>query len=554
MERKWWKEAVFYQIYPKSFYDSNGDGIGDLRGIAEKLPYLKSLGITAIWICPFFKSPMKDNGYDISDYYDVNPEFGTMDDVDELLKCAKEQDIRIILDMVINHTSDQHKWFQEACRDKNSKYRDYYIFKDRIDGLADLRNNFGGSTWTQIEDGSWYFHTFAKEQPDLNWDNEQMREEIYDMINWWLDKGVSGFRMDAITYIKKDQNFPPMPADGKDGRCDVAKCCLNCEGIAELLQDIKKHTYGCGDYMTVAEAPGVPNEQLEEYIGENGHFSMIFDFSYTDIDVYPGEIWLKKRPWTMEEFKTNLFRNQYAVASTGWAANYLENHDQSRSIDKYFPKEDIPEYKEKMAKALGTLFFFLKGTPFIYQGEELGILNTRFQDISQLDDINSVGQYKRCLAEGYTEEQAMESVNRRSRDHARLPMQWTEEANCGFSTGKPWIACNNRCTDISVEKELADENSVLMYYKNMITLRNKSELSDALIYGDISEIEGLGENLIGYKRSLGEKTISVIVNMGNERYDMHSNLSNPEILLDNYGTHHAAGVLQPYEAIVYTMK
>ncbi len=551
MERKWWKEAVFYQIYPKSFCDSNGDGIGDIRGITSKLPYLRSIGITAIWICPFFKSPMKDNGYDISDYYDVNPEFGTIDDVDEMLKEAKENDIRVILDLVINHTSDQHEWFKEACRDKNSKYRDYYIFKDSIDDVADLRSIFGGSTWTQIDDGSWYFHTFAKEQPDLNWENEQMRSEIYEMINWWLDKGVSGFRADAITYIKKDLDFPKLPADGEDGRSDVAKSCLNREGIGELLQDIKKHTYGRGDYMTVAEAPGVPPEQLEEYIGSEGHFSMVFDFSYTDLDVYPGEIWLKKRPWTMKEFKDNLFKNQYAVAKTGWAANYLENHDQPRSIEKYFPQEDIDEYKGKMAKALGTLFFFLKGTPFIYQGEEIGMLNTHFCDISELDDINSIGQYKRCLAEGYSKEQAIASVNRRSRDHARLPMQWTDEENFGFSKVKPWIACNNRCKDISVEKEFADENSVLSHYKKMIELRNRSEFKDLLIYGELCETKELDENLIGYSRKLEDMSLNVIVNMSNKSYKLKGISGNINVLIDNYEDAITDHLIRPFEAVVF---
>ena len=331
MDRKWWKEAVFYQIYPRSFYDSNGDGIGDLKGITEKLPYLKELGVTAVWICPFFKSPMKDNGYDISDYYDVNPEFGTIEDADELIRCANENGIKIIMDMVINHTSDQHRWFQEACRDRHSKYRNYYIFKDNIDGLADLRSNFGGSTWTQIEDGSWYFHSFAKEQPDLNWECEEMRQELYDMMNWWLDKGVSGFRMDAITFIKKDLSFPPMPSDGEDGRCDVGKCCLNRPGIDEFLHELKLNTYGRGDFVTVAETPGVPNEDLDRYIGRDGHFSMIFDFSYTDIDINPGDLWLHQRDWTIEEFKDKLFTNQRLVKKIGWAANYLENHDQPRS-------------------------------------------------------------------------------------------------------------------------------------------------------------------------------------------------------------------------------
>ncbi len=420
MDRKWWKEAVFYQIYPRSFYDSNGDGIGDLKGITEKLPYLKELGVTAVWICPFFKSPMKDNGYDISDYYDVNPEFGTIEDADGLIRCANENGIKIIMDMVINHTSDQHRWFQEACRDRHSKYRNYYIFKDNIDGLADLRSNFGGSTWTQIEDGSWYFHSFAKEQPDLNWECEEMRQELYDMMNWWLDKGVSGFRMDAITFIKKDLSFPPMPSDGEDGRCDVGKCCLNRPGIDEFLHELKINTYGRGDFVTVAETPGVPNEDLDRYIGRDGHFSMIFDFSYTDIDINPGDLWLHQRDWTIEEFKDKLFTNQRLVKKIGWAANYLENHDQPRSIGKYFPAGDIPEYRTQMAKALGALFFFLKGTPFVYQGQELGMINTHFDNIDELDDINSKGQYARCLEAGYSEAEAMESVNIRSRDQSRL--------------------------------------------------------------------------------------------------------------------------------------
>ncbi len=555
MNKTWWKEAVFYQIYPRSFCDSNGDGIGDLRGITKKLPYLKEMGITAIWICPFFRSPMKDNGYDISDYYDVNPEFGTIEDAMELLHCAKENGIRVILDLVINHTSDQHKWFQEACRDKNSKYRDYYIFKDSIDGLADLRSCFGGSTWTQIADGSWYFHTFAKEQPDLNWENRQMKEELYTMINWWLDQGVSGFRMDAITYIKKDLDFPALPADGPDGRTDVAKSCLNVQGIDVLLQELKKRTYGRKDYMTVAEAPGVKGEQLREYIGEEGHFSMIFDFSYTDIDLYPGELWLKKRTWTMKEFKQNLFGNQHAIeAAGGWAANYLENHDQPRSINKYFPKEDIPQYRDDMAKVLGALFFFLRGTPFIYQGEELGMTNTLFGSISEVDDVNTKGQYARCLEEGYGIDETMESINRRSRDHARLPMQWDTKENFGFSKAKPWIACNNQCNDISVETESGKPDSVLQFYKDMIRLRNHSEYADILMYGMLSELEKADGNLIGYKRMLDKKEVCVVVNMGKEEQKLAVLQKDPVILLGSRQREKNDSCMHAYEVVVWTTK
>lgn len=555
MNKTWWKEAVFYQIYPRSFCDSNGDGIGDLQGITKKLPYLKEMGITAIWICPFFRSPMKDNGYDISDYYDVNPEFGTIEDAMEMLCCAKENGIRVILDLVINHTSDQHKWFQEACRDKNSKYRDYYIFKDSIDGLADLRSNFGGSTWTQIEDGRWYFHTFAKEQPDLNWENQQMREELYTMINWWLDKGVSGFRMDAITYIKKDLDFPQIPADGADGRADVAKSCLNVKGIDVLLQELKKRTYGRNDYMTVAEAPGVKGEQLREYIGEDGHFSMIFDFSYTDIDLYPGELWLKKRPWTLEEFKQKLFANQHAVEAVGgWAANYLENHDQPRSINKYFPEDDIPQYRDDMAKVLGALFFFLKGTPFIYQGEELGMTNTQFGSIADVDDVNTKGQYERCLEEGYSADEAMESINRRSRDHARLPMQWNAKENFGFSEGKPWIACNNQCKDISVESESGKSNSVLEFYKSMIQLRNQSQYADILMYGTLSELKEANGNLIGYKRVFGKKEVCVAVNMGKEKQHLSVLQGDIAVLLGNQQREENDAYMHAYEVLVWTTK
>ncbi len=548
MERKWWKEAVVYQIYPRSFYDSNCDGIGDLMGIAKKISYLKSLGVNVLWICPFYQSPMKDNGYDVSDYYAIDPQYGTMEDMDYLIQRAKAENIKVILDLVLNHTSDQHLWFKQACADKNSKYRDYYIFKDSIDNAADLRNVFGGSTWTQIADGSWYFHTFAEEQPDLNWDNPELRQEIYKMINWWIDKGISGFRMDAITYIKK--NFDTIESQS-DGRIDVSKCCLNQPGIDELLQELKEQTYGRDEFFIVAEAPGVSEGDLERYIGENGHFSAIFDFSYTDIDIFPGGAWSDQRNWSIEEFKQKLFKNQYAVQKIGWAANYLENHDQPRSINKYFSKDQLLSYHEKMAKALGTLFFFLKGTPFIYQGEELGIGNTIFRDISEVDDVNSVGQYARCISEGCSHEAAMEAINRRSRDHARLPMQWNNEQYYGFSKEKPWIACNQVYTDISVEQETKQADSVLNYYKRMIHLRQRSEYSDILIYGDIAEVDTSNENVICYRRFTGNKEIYVAVNMGEQSCSL--NLEANEILLGNYemGNRKMIQNIRAYEAIVW---
>lgn len=551
MEHNWWKEAVIYQIYPKSFYDSNHDGIGDLKGIMEKLPYLKNLGITAVWICPFNKSPMKDNGYDIEDYYSIEPQFGTMEDMDNLVKKADEFGIKIIMDMVLNHTSDKHAWFQKACADKNSPYRDYYIFKDNIENLSKLRSNFGGSTWTQIEDGSYYFHSFAKEQPDLNWESKELRNEIYKMINWWLDKGIAGFRMDAITYIKKNTEFPILEPDGIDGLTDVNKCCLNQEGIDELLQDLKNNTYGKYDAVTVAEAPGVPAKDLEAYIGSNGHFSMIFDFSYSDLDVLPAQGWYKESGWTFGDLKEKLFDNQRNVQKTGWAANYLENHDHPRSIDKYFAGRNIEKHHEKMASVLGTLFFFLRGTPFIYQGEELGVINEQFESIEEINDINSIDQYNRCLAEGGTVEEALKAVNRRSRDQSRMPMQWDGSEYAGFSDTTPWLGCNRRGKDINVLSQLNNANSVLNYYKKMIKLRNSSEYSDILIYGDFEEVKIENEYIFWYKRTYNNKTINITVNMAEEAISIESFKAN--ILLNNYGDLGLCNInmLKEYEAIVW---
>ncbi|MCD8021992.1 MAG: alpha-glucosidase [Lachnospiraceae bacterium] len=569
MERKWWKEAVFYQIYPRSFYDSNGDGNGDLKGITEKLPYLKELGITALWICPFYQSPMVDNGYDISDYYGINPMFGTMDDARELLTVANQNGIRVILDLVLNHTSDQHPWFRAACADKNSRYRDYYIFREDGRDLANLRSNFGGSAWTQIADGSWYFHTFAKEQPDLNWENPAMRRELYTMINWWLDQGASGFRLDAITYIKKDMTFPPVEADGVDGLCDVGKQCLNVPGIEKYLTEMRQETYGRGDFMTVAEAPGVPPEQLEVYIGENGFFSMIFDFSYTDIDLTQGEPWIRPSDWTVKEFKEKLFRNQRRVSETGWAANNLENHDQPRSIDKYFSRivvengekgVSFEQYADTMAKALGTLFFFLRGTPFIYQGEELGMRNTVVSSIDDVEDVHSIGQYERAILEGYPEAEALAAVNARSREEAMLPMQWNGEDFYGFSVTEPWIACNNSCEAQTVERESADAQSVLSYYKKMIRLRNHSPYSETLIYGEIEEVAS-APDVICYKRIGQREEIYVAVNMSGDDVPFGET---PNRLLGNYegfsdrtekaGEEDINKILQPFEAVVWMEK
>ena len=367
--RHWWKEANVYQIYPKSFCDSNRDGVGDLNGIREKLPYLKYLGVDTVWICPFYPSPMKDNGYDVSDYCSIDPTFGTMDDMKALLEEAKELGIRVLVDMVLNHTSDQHPWFQQAQKDKNSPYREYYIFREGEGMPSNARSCFGVAVWSRAEDQSWYYHTFAKEQPDLNWESEKLRKEIRRILKFWIDLGADGFRMDAITYIKKGKSLENQPADGEDGRVDVAAVGLNQPGIGAFLKEIREVCTENKDVMIVAEAPGVPYDGLKEFIAEDGYFSMIFDFSYADIDLLPGGNWYRQNPWTISELREKIFHSQEEVEKQGWGAVYLENHDQSRCVNKYFREEaDRPENREKMSKALAVLLFGLRGTPFIYQG------------------------------------------------------------------------------------------------------------------------------------------------------------------------------------------
>ena len=546
------RDLIVYQIYPRSFRDASGDGVGDLRGVTEKLPYLKWLGVNAIWLCPFYPSPMKDNGYDISDYDGIDPAFGTMEDMETLLAAAKAQGIDVLIDMVLNHTSDRHPWFAQAVADRESPYCDYYIIRDDISGLPRLRANFGGSCWTQLPDGRWYFHTFAPEQPDLNWENPSLRRALFDMMNRWLDRGVRGFRMDAITFIKKELDAPGLQPDGPDGMTYVGRATLNRPGILDFLCEMRAATYGSRGVPTVAEAPGVPPEDLPKYIGDDGVFSMVFDFSYTDIDL-SDDLWLHERKWTFAELREKLFANQLCVQKCGWAANYLENHDQPRSVSKYFPPEQIRAHHARIAKLLGTLFFFLRGTPFIYQGQELGMLNTRFRDISELDDVNSVGQYNRCREEGYSHEEAMASVNRRSRDHARTPMQWDDTRFHGFSDAVPWLNSESQCPQCCVSLEKEDGDSVLNYYRAMIRLRKDSPYAEALTDGDFEIAETPeGSDVIHYVRRSGDCAVHVAVNPSPDPVRGQVLSYPPEAkLLGSCEGCAEPGVLRPFEAAVW---
>lgn len=551
LEKIWWKEEVIYQIYPKSFYDSNCDGVGDLKGIIEKLDYLEELGVTSLWICPIFKSPMIDNGYDISDYVGIHEEFGSMEDLDVLVQKCKEKNMKILLDLVVNHTSHEHEWFKKALENPKGEFGDYYIFKEGKDGKApnNWRSIFGGSVWEPVPnfENLYYFHTFHKGQPDLNWENPKLRREIYDMINWWLDKGIGGFRIDSITFIKKDLDFSDSPVDGGDGLSSVKHKARNRPGIEDFLFELNRETFEKYECVTVGEAPGVPYEQYNQYIGEGGYFNMIFDFKYADIDVENGSEWFRRTNWKSEQFKERIFKSQEVFEETGWGANFLENHDQPRSVSKFIRDE---RYRNHIgAKALAALFFFLKGTPFIYQGQELGMENFTRKSIDEFDDVSSIDNFHRSMLEGYSEVEALNFVNQRSRDNGRTPMHWNSSKFSGFTKGdKTWLGLAD-CKEINVADQLEEKESVFNFYKKMIRLRQNSEYSEKLIYGKFERIE-TEEDLIAYNRG---ENIVCITNLGSSKSEIEITVK--DILLNNYETLEVKGervVLEPYQTILVT--
>ena len=531
LDKKWWQKEVGYQIYPRSFYDSNNDGIGDLNGITAKLDYLKELGITLIWVCPIFKSPMDDNGYDISDYYDVNPEFGTKEDLERLIKEAEKRGIKIILDLVINHTSDEHEWFLEALKNPESKYRNYYIFKRGKNGLppTNWRSHFGGSAWEKVEGEAdengnemYYLHLFTKKQPDLNWENPEVREELYKMVNYWLEKGIAGFRVDAINSIKKDENYLNLPVDGADGLAYNVKYTLNQPGIEEFLSELAKETFKKYNCMTVAETPMLEYERYNDFIGEDGFFSMIFDFSYADLDMTKGGFYYSLRDIPTIELRNAIFESQLTQQKYGWGAPFLENHDLPRSLNKFFGEKA----NETNAKLLGNVFFFLRGTPFIYQGQEIGMDNFVRKDISEFDDIASKDQYQRALGEKFSTEEALYFVNKRSRDNSRTPMQWDNSKNAGFSENeniKSWIKLTGSQAVTNVKNQLNDEKSIFAHYKKMIDLRQNGKYSDCLIYGEFIPVPLENEKIIAYVRKYGNQKLLCISNFSELKQEVKLN-------------------------------
>lgn len=514
MTKKWWMGKVAYQIWPKSFADSNGDGIGDLEGIIGKLDYLKDLGIDIIWISPVYKSPLVDQGYDISDYYDINPLFGDLETMDRLLAEAKKRDMYIVMDLVVNHCSDEHEWFKKACADPDGEYGKYFYIAEKKDGKlpCNWRSYFGGSVWEPIPGtDKYYFHAFHKKQPDLNWENPKVRQEVYKMMNWWFERGIAGFRIDAIINIKKKLPFCDYEPDRDDGMVSIVRMLEDAEGIGEFLEEMKHETFDKYDAFTVGEVFNEKDSELREFIGEDGHFSSKFDFAPEMCG--KGGAWYEHESVTPEMYKNAIFDSQLRVADIGFLSNIIENHDEPRGVCRYIPEGDLSDTSKK---ALATVYFFLRGIPFIYQGQEIGMENCPFESIDQLDDISSKDEYKVCRDAGYSEEESMKLLRVYSRENARTPVQWSDAENAGFSTHKPWMLVNPNYKEINLAKQKDDRNSVYAFYKKMIALYKDPAYHETLTFGRFEPYMRETKNLIAYFRKGEGQTLLVLANFQNE--------------------------------------
>ncbi|EOU2015519.1 glycoside hydrolase family 13 protein [Clostridium perfringens] len=553
MNKKWWKELIAYQIYPKSFMDSNGDGIGDIQGIISKLDYLKDLGIDLIWLCPMYKSPNHDNGYDISDYKDILDEFGTMDDFNELLNEVHNRGMKLIIDLVINHTSHEHPWFIESRSSRDNPKRDWYIWRE---GKGDEEPNnwesiFKGSAWEFCENSEeYYLHLFAKEQPDLNWENKEVRRELYNMINWWLDKGIDGFRVDAISHIKKEEGLKDM--DNPEGLKYVSSFekHMNVEGINSHLKELKEETFSKYDIVTVGEANGVSANEADHWVAEDeGTFNMIFQFEHLNLWNYE-----EGQGFDVKAYKDVLTNWQNSLEGKGWNALFIENHDIPRVVSTW---GNDKEYLTECAKAFGAIYFLQKGTPFIYQGQELGMTNVKYHSICEYDDVKTINTYNERIESGVSEEIALKEAWVTSRDNSRTPMQWNSSKNAGFTCGKPWIGVNENYKTINVEVEERDENSVLNFYKKLIKLKKSNE---ALIYGVYDLILEEDENIFAYTRTLNNDKFLIMANLTGENakyvYEKEK-LNSKDLILNNYEVCEHKNltefILKPYECRVYKL-
>ena len=556
MTKKWWHDKVAYQIYPKSFYDSNGDGVGDIPGIISKLDYLKDLGVDIIWISPMYPSPFADQGYDISDYYNIDPAFGTLEDMECLIAEAKKRDMYILMDLVVNHCSDEHEWFEKACEDPEGKYGNFFYIEDRKEGErpCNWRSYFGGSVWDPLPGHEYkqYLHAFHKKQPDLNWENPEVREEVYKNINWWLDKGLGGFRIDAIINIKKKLPYQDYPSDRADGLSDMSLMLADAKGVGEFLGEMNRRTFQPHDSFAVGEVFNEKEEELPDFIGDNGYFSSIFDFATTSWGKND-KGWYANERITPDAYKQCYFHSQKKIGDVGFYSNIIENHDEPRGVSYYIPEGDLCDESKKM---LAALYFFMRGLPFIYQGQEIGMENLGVIPIEKIDDISALDQYQVCLDAGYTKEEALKIVSLYNRDNARTPVQWNDEKNAGFTTGIPWLMVNPNYTQINVAAQETDENSVLAFYKKMTALRKTPEYKETFVYGDVIPFEEERHNLMAYHRK-ADKDMLVIGNFQRERQSVTLPAEVENILLNNYPDMKLEGkelILEGYQAVVLEMK
>lgn len=554
MEKRWWKESVVYQIYPRSFCDSNGDGIGDLNGITGKLDYLKELGIDVIWLSPVYKSPNDDNGYDISDYQAIMDEFGTMEDFDRMLATAHEKGIKIMMDLVVNHTSDEHKWFIESRKSTDNPYRDYYIWRPaKEDGS--LPNNWGscfsGPAWEYDKTTDMYFlHLFSKKQPDLNWDNPAVRQEVFDMMNWWLEKGVDGFRMDVISLISKEQ--PELP-DKEPGINGYATFNVSANGphVHEYLQEMRQKALNNADTITVGECSGVTLEEAKKYArSDEKELNMVFQFEHMDVDSDEKAGKWTTRKMDLRDLKKILTRWQKGLQDIAWNSLYWENHDQPRSVSRF--GNDSDEYREISAKMLATCIHMMQGTPYVYQGEELGMTNCPFNTLDNFRDLESINAFHELTEQGkMTEEDMMAAIGYKGRDNARTPMQWDDSAYAGFSTATPWIMVNPNYTKINAKDQINREDSVFKYYQKLIKLRHESEL---IVYGTYDLILDDDKDIYAYIRTLGDEKLIVYCNFSENtrEVELPEEFVNKKVLISNYSDAKANQkiTLRPYEAIV----
>ena len=534
-QKKWWQNAVVYQIYPRSFQDSNGDGIGDLQGIIKRLDYLEELGIDAVWLSPVCRSPQDDNGYDISDYQDIDPMFGSLDDMEQLIQEAKKRNIRIMMDLVLNHSSDEHRWFQEAKKSRDNPYHDYYVWRDGEEGIFpnDMGSVFGGPAWEWVPElGQYYFHQFSVKQPDLNWENPKVRREIYDMILWWMDKGAGGFRLDVIDQIAKEPD---------------RKITNNGPRLHEFIRELSRETFQKGDLITVGEAWGADIDRAKLYSNPDGsEFSMVFQFEHMMLDQEPGKEKWDSCPLPFVKLKQNLAKWQTELHGCGWNSLFWNNHDLPRIVSRW---GNDKEYRTESAKMLATILHGMQGTPYIYQGEELGMTNVQFDSIEKYQDIEIRNMYRERLAKGYAEKEIMESIYAKGRDNARTPMQWDDTAHAGFTTGTPWMQVNPNYREINAEAARKDPDSIFHYYRKLIRLRKKDPI---FAEGDFKLLLEEDENIFAYVRSLADREVLVVANFTEQEIicTLPEEWKGGEVLIHNYKDGGKSEVLRPYESMM----